>query len=70
MLNRQLLGDDELQWGLGQVLPLVMLLAIIFNVLDTSKGKNNSYDSDNVHIETGKVQLGSTSKIPLSASCV
>jgi hypothetical protein len=33
-LNRHLLGDDELQWGFGQVLPLVMLFVILYSVLD------------------------------------
>jgi hypothetical protein len=33
-LNRHLLGDNEFQWGFGQVLPLVMLLAILYHILD------------------------------------
>lgn len=40
-LNRHLLNEDEFQWGFGQVLPLVMLLAIVYNVLDALFGMDN-----------------------------
>lgn len=36
--NRSLVDGSETTWGFGQVLPLVLLIAIIFNTVDAFKG--------------------------------
>ncbi|KAG8534386.1 uncharacterized protein KY384_001231 [Bacidia gigantensis] len=36
--NRSLVDGTETKWGFGQVLPLVLLIAIVFNTVDAIKG--------------------------------
>lgn len=43
VLNTDLLSVDENRMGFGQVLPLVLMATILFNILDVSKGLSCSY---------------------------
>lgn len=37
--NKSLIKDDEVKWGFGQVLPLVMVLSVMFTAVDIFRGE-------------------------------
>lgn len=37
--NRSLIDGQENSWGFGQILPMVLLISIAYNVLDAFKGE-------------------------------